>query len=222
MPTFMHGWVHLSTGGGDNAHLTIFSFVKRATLHIAKLATNFNNLNVIKKGRPLSELNLEHLQKAVEIPENTGDYFRRKIICVQKDNTLATIAQRPNVSSVISTQAKKPLSNAPAQRSASSAPKRPFQQPLNAEAPSPPQRRRLHSAPQWDPKDKGLFYLKDPTDLHPFPSNVTVCSGFTCHERNAPTPGAGMTGDTYSNPRIQLLMYIIEAAGGHFLTTGTG
>ena len=69
-----------------------FNFIDRSILHIAKFATKFNNLNVIKKGRPLSELNLEHIEKAVEITKNTGDYFRRNIICGQKDDTLATIA----------------------------------------------------------------------------------------------------------------------------------
>ena len=97
-------------------HLTVFSFIDRATLHITKFATNFKNLNVIEKGHPLSELNLEHLQKAVEITKNLEDYFRRNIMCGQKDDTLATISQRPNVPSVVSTQATKPPSNAPSQR----------------------------------------------------------------------------------------------------------
>ena len=41
--------------------------------HIVKFATNFNNLNAIEKGCSLSELDLEHLKKAVEITKNTAD-----------------------------------------------------------------------------------------------------------------------------------------------------
>ena len=73
-----------------------------------------------------------------------------------------------------------------------SSPKRPSQQPVNAEAPSPPKRLRLPGAPQWDPKSKGLFYLKDLTDVHPFSLDVNACSGFTCHGQEMPQPQGKM------------------------------
>ena len=76
-----HAWMRSPTGGGDSVHLTIFSFINRITLHIAKFATHFKNLNVIDKGLLLTELDLEHLKKAVEISKNMVEYFRRKIIC---------------------------------------------------------------------------------------------------------------------------------------------
>ena len=73
-------WMRSKTGGDNNMHLTLFRFMDRASLHLAKWAMSFNNHNIIELGRPVTELGLTHLKKAELITKNI-EYLFQLITC---------------------------------------------------------------------------------------------------------------------------------------------
>jgi hypothetical protein len=52
------GWLYQSHAGDGNVHLTLFQYYGVIHLHLCKFATNFENANILKTGRPVSELDL--------------------------------------------------------------------------------------------------------------------------------------------------------------------
>ena len=57
-------------GGGDHVHLTLFRFYDKASLYLAKYATNVENQNVVESARPASDLDLTYAKKAALVTKN--------------------------------------------------------------------------------------------------------------------------------------------------------
>ena len=150
---------------------------------------------------------MTHIKKAALVTKNMYEYFQRLYVCGQKDSSAVTVSQRPSVPPMVHVQ----VQNHPA-------PKRPS---ANDNQPRAPQRLRLPSAPKFDPKEKGLFHLANPSNMHPFPSDVVACSGFCCKEQECPHP-RGQCAEKHIFKAMDSNMAIIESAGDHFLATGAG
>ena len=184
MGSDFQSWERLENGGSNHVHLTLFKYWDAAQLNIAKFATNFENINVMESGRPASELDVTSLKKAVAVTKHAQSFFYGLIACGARDTTALTIAVKPIVPAVVRVQQIRDVTPAAA------APKRlaPAHKTQDFEQPAA-RRIKIPTAPQFDPTDKGLLYLRDLSNQHPFPSDIDCCAGFICKGLKCPDPG---------------------------------
>lgn len=209
-------WMRSDTGGGPNVHLTLFRFYDRATLHIAKFANNFKNQNILESGRPVTELDITQIKKAALVTKSMYEYFQRLFVCGQRDSSVVTVAHRPTVPAT-----NVQVNNPPASKRPSTNENQPASQRTRVPTANNNQRFNLPSVPKFDPKEKGMFHLKNPSNKHPFPSDVEVCASFCCKGLECPHP-RGECPDKHIFVPKDSNMHIIESVGDHFLATGTG
>lgn len=212
-------WERLENGGGDHIHLTLFKYWDAAQLNLSKFATNFQNINVMESGRPASELDVSSLKKAVAVTKHAKNFFYGLIACGARDTTALTIAVKPQVPALVRVQQiinkEDKYSHPPAAVPKRSAPASGSQDPVQPSS----RRIKLPTAPQFDPTEKGLVFLKDTTNQYPFPSDIDCCAGFICKGLKCPDPGQCALKHIYNaNSNVDIL----EKIGDHFLTTGSG
>ena len=80
-------WWESNPGRMPNLHWYCYSFLEKIFNHIADFVTNFDNMNVVSKGRPISELNIQHIIRAAR----TMKAFEDNIVLHQSLGTPITI-----------------------------------------------------------------------------------------------------------------------------------
>ena len=168
--------------------LVLFRFYIRQSspLHtsIWTFATNFENFNAVDPDHTFTYLDPTFLKRLHwSWSRRTATSSASFCVTGARDTTVVSVSQWPSLSVVV--RVKK-----------GAAPKRPSTEP--AETRDKISKASLISS--FPPKEKLLFYLKNPFDLNPPPCDVEVCSGFCC---------------TSSKPWPPLLD-IIEAIGDPF------
>jgi hypothetical protein len=85
-------------------HWQIYTFLKIIFNLFAEFATIFENVNVVAEARPLDDLNIKPLQKAVKVMRALID---------QLDLAQSTNSPIPNISSMVASYSTSPWSNTP-------------------------------------------------------------------------------------------------------------
>lgn len=214
MGSDFQNWERLENGGGTHVHLTLFKYWDAVQLNIAKFATNFENINVMESGRPASELDVTYLKKAVAVTKHAQSYFYGLIACGARDTTALTIAAKPIAPAEVQVQQTRHVTPSPA------APKRLAPVHKTQDFVQPAARRiKVPTAPQFDPAEKGLLYLRDTSNQHPFPSDIDCCAGFVCKGMKCPDPGHCTHKHVF---RASTNVILLEKIGDHFLATDSG
>ena len=164
----------------------------------------------MESGRSASELDISPLKKAVSATKHACNYVYGLIACGARDNTALTIVPKPLVPTVV----RVPVAAAPTHVAPTQHPKvQDFEQPAA-------RRIKLPTAPQFDPTEKGLVYLRNASNPYPLPSDIDCCAGFIYNGRKCPhSYGQCTLKHIY---KASSNMSLMGGNGDHFLVTDSG
>ena len=145
----------------------------------------------MESGRLASELDVTSLKKAVAVTKHAQTFFYCLIACGARDTTALTIAVKPMTPAVVRVQQ---IMNKEDKYShvvpAVAAQKRLAPAPRLQDSGHPATRHiKFPTAPQFDPIEKRLVFLRDTTNQYPFPSDIDCCTGFIYKGPKCPDPG---------------------------------
>lgn len=224
---------HMTACGGSipNVHLLLLSYIDRIWVCFAKFALDFNNINVVMENRPLAELDLSEISKAVSVFLALGEELKRAqaqgvqlLVPPQLVSRFAATGAIPSPQAPQAPQAGRAVVTPPIQNKRKISD---IQAPPNAlESPAKKQRRLASSteASGYVKKEMGMFHLKDPdsTRTDHFPPGVKdrVCVDFTCKGRECKNPNC----TTSMHPRRPQNMKRedVEAIAKHFKDKNIG
>ncbi len=187
-------WMELCAGGMPYLHFHFYLFIDTLWTHIADAATDFNNVNVVTESRPLTNLNLKPIFKALKVIKALCDQVTLAQFQGAPITVMAlVIAKRSPQAAVIwgpTTVAQ------PGQLRIPSFSQNPPSTRNNKRTPLTPEKEarptKSHRAVEKDTskfvqKDMGMFYLKNTEmrtgDIFPKDMLEKVCAGFTCKGR---------------------------------------
>ena len=215
---------HMTACGGSipNVHLLLLSYVDRIWVCFAKFALDFNNINVVTENRPLADLDLSEINKAVSVYLALGEELRRAqaqgVQLLVPPQLVSRFAATGATPSPQTPQAGKAVVTPPAQNKRKIGD---IQAPPNAlESPAKKPRRSASSteASGYVKKEMGMFHLKYPEKggADNFPPGVRdrICVDFTCKGRECKNPNC----TTSMHPRRPQNMKRedVEAIAKHF------
>jgi len=204
------------------AHLpwSLFGYFESIWIHVAKFATDYNNVNVFRSKRPTSDLDITELKGAVMIAHLAMDHFRRHFATATPDTSIPRLCPS---SKKDSSDNKRPVPAAAAAARGDTDDESPAQVPKK---PRQKKKRALKSdAEPFDRKTRGMFFLKDPTasaaDIFPRGLLPMPCAFFTCCGKECFKSTKECVHKHFIRPK-ELDMATIETIGDHFLKTKKG
>ena len=218
---------HMTTCGGSipNVHLLLLSYVDRIWVCFAKFALDFNNINVVTENRPLADLDLSEINKAVAVFLALVEELKRAQAQGVPLFVPSQLVLRFTSSGAIpSLQASKAVVTPPAQNKRKMSD---IQATPNAlESPAKKQRRSASSteASGYVKKEMGMFHLKvpDSTRTDTFPPGVKdrICVNFTCKGREC--NNSTCTPSMHPRRPLNMNKEDVEAIAKHFKAKDIG
>ena len=190
--------------------MTLFSYYDTIHLNISKFATSFRNVNIFETGRPALDLDLSFLKKAAVIAKHMTEYFLRLFALETPDVSPLTLSLAPAANSPTSPPAEK--RNGPVQQQT--------QPPVRNKKPKRGRNGLATEPPAIDFTTRGLFFLFNPNQRDPFPTNTEACPGFTCQGKSCTKRYNECKGHIFK-PDSDTIR-VIEQVGDHFLATRNG
>ena len=193
--TIDNNWEEYMTicgGSIPNVHLLLLSYIDRIWVCLAKFALDFNNVNVVSENRPLEDLDLSEINKAMSVFLALKEELKRAqaqgVPLAVPPQLVARFTASGGTPSV---QSSKVVVTPPAQtrREDKRLPATPAKSDNALESPAKKTRRSASSseASGYVKKEMGMFLLFDPesTKSTIFPQGVKdrICVDFTCKGR---------------------------------------
>jgi len=187
-------WIVQCGGSVPNIHLLFLSYIDRIFVCFAKFATDINNTNVVAEKRPLSELDLSEIEKALSVLSALEEEVTRAQAQGVPPVIPSQLISRFSISGGIpSPAAGKVVGTPPSTVQQKREDKR---EPPSAEIGNPSTGNSAKKSRRTTPstkearfvkKEMGMFYLTNPDSPHPntFPPGVKekICIDFTCKGR---------------------------------------
>ena len=219
-------------------HWHVYTFLERIYNHFALFATNFNNVNVIGKDRPLAELDIKPIQKALTVLNafqvHLNLHMSQMIPITVFASSLSKFTLTPSANSSVC--AVTPTSENSSLESDKNQPttnqkRTPASPDDSAKAISTTQRKKkirrdgiTDSSARIRPvTDKGMFFLTNPsikaTDIFPKDMPDKLCADFTCKGRECTRDNC-----SFKHPRTakELQKTTIIMIANHFASKGIG
>jgi hypothetical protein len=211
-------------------HRHVYSFLEHIFNHLAKFATDFGNVNVMTRTRPLTELNTKPLTKALTVLKA----FEDQLTLAQSTNTPITIlaatvskfsTRTPSINPTLFTQASVPVSTSAlldnSQIQCCDVKRNPSIPDKGAKAAAiqhqkkPPRNGATNPTKQRPVTNMGMFFLTRNDIKATTSSPRTYLPNFTCKGRECTRDSC-----PYSHPRnaCKLPADIIAAIARHFST----
>jgi hypothetical protein len=187
-------WMVQCGGSVPNIHLLFLSYIDRIFVCFSKFATDINNTNVVAEKRPLSELDLSEIEKALAVLSALEEEVTRAQAQGVPPAIPAQLIARFSISGgVPSPPAGKVVATPPTmvqqKRDDKREPAPTVTGDSNTGNPAKKSRRTssLTEGGGFVKKEMGMFYLTKPDSPHPntFPPGVKekICLDFTCKGR---------------------------------------
>ena len=231
-------WYQTNKSAMPFLHWHVYSFLERIYNHFAAFATNFNNVNVIGKERPLAELDIKPLQKALTVLNafevQLNLHMSQMIPITVFAASVSKFTLNPHNKTNVCLPAPAPVpdisspeSDKTQRNNTKRTPASPDESAKTAAAQRQKKVRRdgiTDSAAKTRPvTDKGMFFVANPstkaTDIFPKDMPDKLCADFTCKGREC-------TRDTcsFKHPRSakELQKETIVMIAKHFASKGVG
>jgi hypothetical protein len=187
-------WMVQCGGSVPNIHLLFLSYIDRIFVCFSKFATDINNTNVVAEKRPLSELDLSEIEKALGVLSALEEEVTRAQAQGVPPVIPSQLISRFSISGgVPSPPAGKVVGTPPATVQQKREDKRepPSTETGNSNTGNSVKKSRRTSSSteeaRFVKKEMGMFYLTNPDSPHPntFPPGVKdkICVDFTCKGR---------------------------------------
>lgn len=190
-------WVQRCGPQMPHMHLELYASIEKILIYHFNAATLFTNVNIVMGGRPLIDLDITPIQKALALLKNIKEHYTRHIISGTPLAVCSSIAVRYGLLTTIpqavsptiqpaAAEHKQQSDTAASSRAADRATDGGGDDTSNRRSLSPTKKGRGKADAVKDRTKFGIFYLKDPEAKGPvFPPGMDqkLCAYFTCKGR---------------------------------------
>ena len=190
-------WVQRCGPQMPNMHLELYASIEKILIYHFNAATLFTNVNIVMAGRPLIDLDITPILKALVLLKNIKEHYTRHIISGTPLTVCSSIAARYGLLTTVPQAVSPTIQPAAAEhaqqsdtanrsRAADSATNGGGDDTSNRRSLSPTKKGRGKADAVKDRTKFGIFYLKDPEAKGPvFPPAMDqkLCAYFTCKGR---------------------------------------